>query len=338
MKTVINLGPFKIENNLLLAPMVGVCDVPFREVCDQQGAGLTFGEMVPCEKAEREKERHLLRQTNPKIKGPKIIQIAGSDAEIMSSAALYNEKLGADAIDINMGCPAKKVLKKAAGSSLLRDTKLVEQILRKVTSSVNIPVTLKIRTGWCPNSRNGSEIARIAEDCGIQLLTIHGRTRADRFMGHAEYDTIAQIKETVKIPIIANGDIDSPEKAKAVLEHTKADGLMIGRAAQGRPWIFNEIDHFLKTGLLIEPVSLNARYETIKTHVAKLHKFYGGNRGALYARKHITQYFKPYSACTSFLKVFNTKTEPLEQLDLIDALFDQSANSFLNISWENLAA
>lgn len=338
MKTVINLGPFKIENNLLLAPMVGVCDVPFREVCDQQGAGLTFGEMVPCEKAEREKERHLLRQTNPKIKGPKIIQIAGSDAEIMSSAALYNEKLGADAIDINMGCPAKKVLKKAAGSSLLRDTKLVEQILRKVTSSVNIPVTLKIRTGWCPNSRNGSEIARIAEDCGIQLLTIHGRTRADRFMGHAEYDTIAQIKETVKIPIIANGDIDSPEKAKAVLEHTKADGLMIGRAAQGRPWIFNEIDHFLKTGLLIEPVSLVARYETIKTHVAKLHKFYGGHRGALYARKHITQYFKPYSACTSFLKVFNTKTEPLEQLDLIDALFDQSANSFLNISWENLAA
>lgn len=318
--------------------MVGVCDVPFREVCDQQGAGLTFGEMVPCEKAEREKERHLLRQTNPKIKGPKIIQIAGSDAEIMSSAALYNEKLGADAIDINMGCPAKKVLKKAAGSSLLRDTKLVEQILRKVTSSVNIPVTLKIRTGWCPNSRNGSEIARIAEDCGIQLLTIHGRTRADRFMGHAEYDTIAQIKETVKIPIIANGDIDSPEKAKAVLEHTKADGLMIGRAAQGRPWIFNEIDHFLKTGLLIEPVSLVARYETIKTHVAKLHKFYGGHRGALYARKHITQYFKPYSACTSFLKVFNTKTEPLEQLDLIDALFDQSANSFLNISWENLAA
>ncbi|MDA9901718.1 tRNA dihydrouridine synthase DusB [Gammaproteobacteria bacterium] len=333
-----NLGPFKIENNLLLAPMVGVCDVPFREVCDQQGAGLTFGEMVPCEKAEREKERHLLRQTNPKIKGPKIIQIAGSDAEIMSSAALYNEKLGADAIDINMGCPAKKVLKKAAGSSLLRDTKLVEQILRKVTSTVNIPVTLKIRTGWCPNSRNGSEIARIAEDCGIQLLTIHGRTRADRFMGHAEYDTIAQIKETVKIPIIANGDIDSPEKAKAVLEHTKADGLMIGRAAQGRPWIFNEIDHFLKTGLLIEPVSLVARYETIKTHVAKLHKFYGGHRGALYARKHITQYFKPYSACTSFLKVFNTKTEPLEQLDLIDALFDQSANSFLNISWENLAA
>ena len=318
--------------------MVGVCDVPFREVCDQQGAGLTFGEMVPCEKAEREKERHLLRQTNPKIKGPKIIQIAGSDAEIMSNAALYNEKLGADAIDINMGCPAKKVLKKAAGSSLLRDTKLVEQILRKVTSSVTIPVTLKIRTGWCPNSRNGSEIARIAEDCGIQLLTIHGRTRADRFMGHAEYDTIAQIKETVKIPIIANGDIDSPEKAKAVLEHTKADGLMIGRAAQGRPWIFNEIDHFLKTGLLIEPVSLNARYETIKTHVAKLHKFYGGHRGALYARKHITQYFKPYSACTSFLKVFNTKTEPLEQLDLIDALFDQSANSFLNISRENLAA
>mgnify|MGYP001415453150 FL=1 len=318
--------------------MVGVCDVPFREVCDQQGAGLTFGEMVPCEKAEREKERHLLRQTNPKIKGPKIIQIAGSDAEIMSNAALYNEKLGADAIDINMGCPAKKVLKKAAGSSLLRDTKLVEQILRKVTSSVTIPVTLKIRTGWCPNSRNGSEIARIAEDCGIQLLTIHGRTRADRFMGHAEYDTIAQIKETVKIPIIANGDIDSPEKAKVVLEHTKADGLMIGRAAQGRPWIFNEIDHFLKTGLLIEPVSLNARYETIKTHVAKLHKFYGGHRGALYARKHITQYFKPYSACTSFLKVFNTKTEPLEQLDLIDALFDQSANSFLNISRENLAA
>jgi tRNA-dihydrouridine synthase B len=335
---VISLGPFKIENNLLLAPMVGVCDAPFREVCDQQGAGLTFGEMIPCEKAEREKERHLLRQTNPKIKGPKIIQIAGSDAKLMASAALYNEKLGADAIDINMGCPAKKVLKKAAGSALLRDKKLVQQILRTVTSSVNIPVTLKIRTGWCPNSRNGAEIARIAEDCGIQLLTIHGRTRADRFMGHAEYDTIAQIKETVEIPIIANGDIDSPQKAKAVLEHTKADGLMIGRAAQGRPWIFNEIHYFLKTGSLITPVSLNARYETIRAHVANLHQFYGGQRGALYARKHVTQYFKPYGACTNFLKVFNTKTEPLEQLDLIDAFFDQLSNSFLNNSSENLAA
>jgi tRNA-dihydrouridine synthase B len=306
--------------------MVGVCDVPFREICDKHGAGLTFGEMVPCEKAEREKERHLLRQTNPKIQGPKIIQIAGSDPGAMSNAALYNEKLGADAIDINMGCPAKKVLKKAAGSSLLRDTKLVEQILHKVASSVSIPVTLKIRTGWCQNSRNGVEIAQIAEDCGIQLLTVHGRTRADRFMGHAEYDTIASIKESVNIPIIANGDIDSPEKAKAVIEYTKADGLMLGRAAQGRPWIFNEID------------SLSTLHETIRVHISKLHKFYGDRRGPLYARKHATQYFKPYNASTNFLKTFNSKTEPLEQLDLIDALFAESENSFFYERREELAA
>ena len=335
---MIDLGPFKLKNNLLLAPMVGVCDVPFREVCDEHGAGLTFGEMVPCEKAEREKERHLLRQTSPKIQGPKIIQIAGSDAGAMANAALYNEKLGADAIDINMGCPAKKVLKKAAGSSLLRDAKLVEQILRKVTSSVSIPVTLKIRTGWCQNSRNGVEIAQIAEDCGIQLLTVHGRTRADRFMGHAEYDTIARIKESVNIPIIANGDIDSPEKAEAVIEYTKADGLMLGRAAQGRPWIFNEIDHFLKTGSLITPVSLSTLHETIKTHISKLHQFYGDRRGPLYARKHATQYFKPFSASSNFLKTFNSKTEPLEQLDLIDALFADSENSFFYDRQEELAA
>lgn len=335
---MINLGPFKLKNNLLLAPMVGVCDVPFREICDKHGAGLTFGEMVPCEKAERKKERHLLRQTNPKIQGPKIIQIAGSDPGAMSNAALYNEKLGADAIDINMGCPAKKVLKKAAGSSLLRDTKLVEQILHKVASSVSIPVTLKIRTGWCQNSRNGVEIAQIAEDCGIQLLTVHGRTRADRFMGHAEYDTIASIKESVNIPIIANGDIDSPEKAKAVIEYTKADGLMLGRAAQGRPWIFNEIDHFLKTGSLITPISLSTLHETIRVHISKLHKFYGDRRGPLYARKHATQYFKPYNASTNFLKTFNSKTEPLEQLDLIDALFAESENSFFYERREELAA
>ena len=230
-----HIGPYKLKNNLFLAPMVGVSDTPFREICSEQGAGLTVGEMLTCNKDLWHSERNRLKRIKPRIPGPQVVQIAGSDPFLMAEAAQLNEAMGASAIDINMGCPAKKVLKKAAGSALLKDTGLVESILKSVVSSVDIPVTLKIRTGWCPETRNGPLVARIAEDAGVQLLTVHGRTRADRFKGKAEYDTIAEIKQAVTIPIIANGDIDTPQKAASVLAHTRADGVMIGRAAYHTP-------------------------------------------------------------------------------------------------------
>ena len=238
---MLNIGPHQLENSIFLAPMVGVSDKPFREICEQNGAGLTVAEMLTSDAKLWEHKKNKFKRVKPNLSGPNVVQIAGSDPKMMAQAAELNAKWGADIIDINMGCPAKKVLKRAAGSALLKDIKLVELIIEAVVKSVDIPVTLKIRTGWCPATRNGVEVAKIAEDCGISLLTVHGRTRECRFKGSAEYETIAKIKQGVSIPIIANGDIDSPLKAKKVLKYTRADGLMIGRAALGKPWIFNQI-------------------------------------------------------------------------------------------------
>ena len=234
----IRIGEFPIALPLILAPMVGVSDSPFREICTELGAGLTVAEMLTSNISRWGNDKNRLRQVKPRIDGPQIVQIAGSDPGLMSEAAILNRAMGADIIDINMGCPAKKVLRKAAGSALLKDPVQVDKILRAVTAAIDIPVTLKIRTGWCPESRNGVEIARLAEQAGIAMLVVHGRTRQCRFKGNAEYDTIAQIKQAVNIPVIANGDICTPEKAKFVLNYTGVDGLMIGRSAQGRPWIF----------------------------------------------------------------------------------------------------
>jgi len=250
-----------------------------------------------------------------------VVQIAGSDPLQMADAALSNQELGADAIDINMGCPAKKVLKKAAGSALLRDTKLVTCILQAIVSKIDIPVTLKIRTGWCPNTRNGIEIALIAEDCGIQLLTVHGRTKECRFKGDAEYDTIAAIKQAVKIPVIANGDIDSPKKAAQVLAHTKADGLMIGRGAQGKPWIFKEIEHFLRTGTKLDKMKLFQQLGVISSHLKKLHQFYGDKKGVWYARKHVSIYVKELTSSREFMAEFNRVNNPEQQLDQLEKYF-----------------
>jgi len=286
------IGPYQLKNTLFLAPMVGVSDTPYREICSEQGAGLTVAEMLTCNSELWHNERNRLKQVRPRITGPHVVQIAGSDPQLMAGAAIQNAALGADAIDINMGCPAKKVLKKAAGSALLKDSELVERILQSVVAAVDVPVTLKIRTGWCPDSRNGVEIARLAEDCGIQLLTVHGRTRADRFRGCAEYDTIAAIKQAVTIPVVANGDIDSPVKAARVLAHTAADGLMIGRAAQGRPWIFREIEHYLATGNHLPTISPRERLDVILAHLQKLHGFYGELKGVWYARKHVISYLQ----------------------------------------------
>ncbi len=317
------IGPYKLRNNLFLAPMVGVCDAPFREICHEQGAGITVAEMLPSSKELWEKERHRLRQIRADVSGPQVIQIAGSDPAIMALAARRNAELGADAIDINMGCPAKKVMKKAAGSALLRDTDLVERILKAIVGAVEVPVTLKIRTGWCPQSRNGVEIAKIAEDCGIQLLTVHGRTRECRFKGAVEYDTIAAIKQAVSIPIVANGDIDSPERAKHVLAHTGADALMIGRGAQGSPWIFRQIERYLEDGTLLEAPNAQERFELTRSHLTKLHAFYGDKRGSLYARKHVSGYVDGLIGAREFMQQFNAVVDAQEQLDLVDAFFTQ---------------
>lgn len=321
------IGPYELKNNLFLAPMVGVSDTPFREICSQQGAGLTVGEMLTCNKELWQNKRNRLKQVRPNISGPQVVQIAGSDPAMMSEAARLNVALGADAIDINMGCPAKKVLKKAAGSALLKDTRLVQQILEAVVASVDVPVTLKIRTGWCPDSRNGVEVARIAESEGVQLLTVHGRTRACRFKGEAEYDTIASIKQSVGIPVIANGDIDSPLKAAHVLAQTGADGLMIGRAAQGRPWIFREIEHYLATGNASAETSLAVRSKVIQSHLEKLHHFYrdsvdGDLKGVWHARKHVVGYVKNLPGAREFLATFNTIESGTRQLQQIRHYFD----------------
>ena len=319
---MIAIGPYQLKNNLFLAPMVGVSDTPFREICSQQGAGLTIGEMLTCNAGLWHNERNRLKQVKPQVDGPMVVQIAGSDPVLMADAARLNARFGADAIDINMGCPAKKVLKKAAGSALLKDTLLVQSILRAVVRSVSVPVTLKIRTGWCTASRNGVEIARIAEDCGVQLLSVHGRTRADRFLGEAEYDTIAAIKAAVSIPVIANGDIDSPAKAAQVIKQTNADGLMIGRAAQGNPWIFAAINHYLETGKPLAPLGLAARFQVIQSHLEKLHKFYGEQKGVRYARKHVIAYVRDLPTAAEFLSQFTKIESGSQQLDQLNNYFD----------------
>ena len=320
---MINVGPYQLNNSLFLAPMVGVSDTPFREICAEAGAGLTVAEMLTSNAELWQNERNRLKRVKPKILGPHVVQIAGSDPELMAQAAAANAELGADGIDINMGCPAKKVLKKAAGSALLKDRELVERILKAVVSRVDVPVTLKIRTGWSPETRNGVEIAKIAEDNGISLLTVHGRTRECRFKGSAEYDTIAAIKSAISIPVIANGDIDSPSKAAAVLRHTQADGLMIGRSAQGRPWIFREIEHYLTTGKTLPEIDLRTRLDTIFSHLVKLHSFYGDVKGVWYARKHVAAYVKELIESREFMKYFNTIESPAEQLDCLNAYFSR---------------
>ncbi len=320
---MINVGPYQLKNSLFLAPMVGVCDTPFREICAEAGAGLTVAEMLTSNAELWQNERNKLKRVKPKSSGPHVVQIAGSDPELMAQAAAMNQELGADGIDINMGCPAKKVLKKAAGSALLKDAELVERILKTVVSRVDVPVTLKIRTGWSPETRNGIEIAKIAEDSGISLLTVHGRTRECRFKGHAEYDTIAAIKNAISIPVIANGDIDSPSKAAAVLKHTQVDGLMIGRSAQGRPWIFKEIEHYLATGKTLPEIDLKTRLDIIFSHLLKLHSFYGDVKGVWYARKHVAAYVKELLESREFMKTFNTIESPIAQLDCINAYFSR---------------
>lgn len=328
---MVDIGPYSLRNNLFLAPMVGVSDAPFRELCSDLGAGLTVAEMLTCNSELWQSEKNRLKQVKAQADGPHVVQIAGSDPVLMAIAARLNVDQGADAIDINMGCPAKKVLKKAAGSALLKDPRLVADILTQVVKAVPVPVTLKIRTGWCPQTRNGVDIARIAQDCGIQLLSVHGRTRECRFKGAVEYDTIAEIKRCVDIPVIANGDIDSPESAKKVLDYTGADGIMIGRAAQGRPWLFSEIEQYLKTGRNDHRTSRLEQQRIVRTHLEKMTRFYGEFKSVWYARKHVGSYVKSWPGSRELLSEFNRLDSTSAQLDKLSSYFyelNQSANQY----------
>ena len=282
--------------------MAGITDQPFRDLCVELGAGLAVAEMLTCNTELWTSDKNRARLTRPAAGGPDSVQIAGSDPQMMAEAARLHVDLGADIIDINMGCPAKKVLKKAAGSALLKDTRLVREILEAVIKAVDVPVTLKIRTGWCPETRNGIEVARIAEDAGVKLLTVHGAA------------VIAAMTKAVKIPVIANGDITSAEKARAVLNFTGADGVMIGRAAQGNPWIFEQINHYLNTGEHLPARPLKEVYQVLLRHMNQLYELYGEFRGVLIARKHVGWYTGNLEEAETLKKSFNQLTSADQQL------------------------
>ena len=283
----LKIGPYQLKNKLILAPMAGVTDRPFRQLCREQGAALAVSEMVIADPSfwKTRKSVHRLDHRGEDL--PISVQIAGGDPEMLATAAKLNQDMGAQIIDINMGCPAKKVCNKAAGSALMKDEKLVQSILEAVVTAVDIPVTLKIRTGWDTDNKNALTIAKMAELSGIQALAIHGRTRSCAYKGQAEYTTIAEVKQHLGIPVFANGDIDSPEKALEVLNYTKADGLLIGRAAQGAPWIFDDINYYLEHGKRRPAKPLNEIEHIILNHLENLHDFYGEKMGHRIARKHI---------------------------------------------------
>ncbi|QKT03248.1 tRNA dihydrouridine synthase DusB [Ectothiorhodospiraceae bacterium 2226] len=319
------IGCFTPSNNLVLAPMAGVTDRPFRQLCKSLGAGMAVSEMVSSNSLLWGSEKTLRRANHAGETEPRSVQIAGADPAMMAEAARFNADNGAQIIDINMGCPAKKVCNVMAGSALLRDEPLVGRILEAVVGAVEVPVTLKIRTGWDTAHRNAVEVARIAEQAGVQALAIHGRTRACAYTGEAEYATIAAVKQAVRIPVIANGDITTPEKAQRVLAETGADAVMIGRAAQGRPWIFREIDHYLRTGEhLPEPSPAEVR-EILLGHLENLYAFYGEHTGVRVARKHISWYSKGQPHGGAFRQAVNRVETVKEQLAMTREFFDRLA-------------
>ena len=303
--SAVRIGPYTLPNQLILAPMAGVTDQPFRQLCRRLGAGLVVSEMVTSDVSLWNTRKSSLRMIHSGDAEPRSVQIAGGDPQMLAEAARRNVEMGAQIIDINMGCPAKKVCNKAAGSALMKDEQLVSAILQAVVAAVDVPVTLKIRTGWDRANKNGLTVAKIAEQCGISALAVHGRTRADLYTGEAEYDTIAAIKQAVTLPVFANGDIDSPQKARQVLDATGADGLLIGRAAQGRPWIFREIDHYLATGTQLPAPSLLEVEGILLEHLAALHTFYGEVMGVRIARKHVGWYLATLPGAREFRAQFN---------------------------------
>lgn len=310
------IGPWTLPNNVLVAPMAGVTDRPFRQLCKKLGAGYAVSEMAASNPKLWDSVKTSRRLNHDGEIAPISVQIAGADPAMMAEAAAFNAARGAKIIDINMGCPVKKVCNVASGSALLRHEDLIVRILDAVVAAcapLGVPVTLKTRTGWDRESRNALRVARLAENAGIAALTLHGRTRADLYTGHAEYDTIRAVRAELKIPLIANGDIDSPEKAKHVLDYTGADAVMIGRAAQGRPWIFREIDHYLRTGETLAPPSYGEMRELLLEHLDDHYRFYGEHTGVRTARKHIGWYLEGLPDADSFR----------DRMNLIDNTRDQ---------------
>ena len=320
--THLQIGPHAIAPRVLLAPMAGVTDKPFRVLCKRLGAGLCASEMTTSDPRfwTTAKSRH--RMDHVGEPAPVSVQIAGTVPQLMADAARYNVDQGAQIIDINMGCPAKKVCNAWAGSALMRDEGLVARILEAVVHAVDVPVTLKIRTGWDHDQRNAPLIARVAQGCGIAALAVHGRTRDQQYTGSAEYDTIAAIKAAASIPVIANGDIDSPQKAAFVLRHTGCDAVMVGRAAQGRPWIFREIAHYLATGELLPAPTLTEVRDVLIGHLEHLHAFYGEPAGLRIARKHLGWYARDRPENHAFRAVVNRAEDAQAQLRLTRDYFD----------------
>ncbi|MCG3740865.1 tRNA dihydrouridine synthase DusB [Vibrio cincinnatiensis] len=323
---VLKIGNHQLNNNLIVAPMAGVTDRPFRELCLRYGAGMAVSEMMSSNPALWKTDKSKNRMVHEGESGIRSVQIAGSDPQLMAEAAQFSVENGAQIIDINMGCPAKKVNKKLAGSALLRYPDVIEDILKAVVNAVSVPVTLKTRTGWDTDHKNCVYIAKLAEDCGIQALALHGRTRTCMYKGEAEYDSIKAVKQAISIPVIANGDIDSPQKAKQVLEYTGADALMIGRPAQGRPWIFQEIQHYLESGTTMPELPITEVKDILLGHVDALHQFYGEYLGPRIVRKHVGWYLKEHEQASEFRRTFNAIEAAPLQLEALEGYFDNVAS------------
>nr|WP_211316891.1 tRNA dihydrouridine synthase DusB [Arenicella xantha] len=320
------IGPYQISTPVVAAPMAGVTDKPYRQVCRQYGAGMVVSEMITSQKDLRDSTKTKFRSDLIGEPEPVVVQIVGTEPNVLAEAAQYNVANGAQIIDINMGCPAKKVCKKAAGSALLANEPLVQQILTTVVNAVDVPVTVKIRTGTSPDQRNAVNIARIAEAAGISAITIHGRTRQCKFVGQVEYDSIAAAKLAVDIPVIVNGDIDSPESAQQVLNYTNADAVMIGRAAQGQPWLFQQIADYLAHGHYQAIPSADQRAATIHKHIEAIHHFYGDVMGVRLARKHIKWYLSHWSSTPSeaYRQAITQTENPTEQIELLQAFLQST--------------
>ncbi len=328
------IGTHTLRNNLFVAPMAGVTDRPFRQLCKKFGAGLAVSEMVASNSLLWGSEKTRRRANHEGEVEPIAVQIAGADPGMMADAARYNVEQGAQIIDINMGCPAKKVCNTMAGSALLKDEALVGRILGAVVKAVDVPVTLKFRTGWDPTNKNALSVARIAEDSGVRLLSLHGRTRACGFSGRAEYDTIRDVRRSTRLPVVANGDITTPEEARHVLEYTGADGIMIGRAAQGRPWIFREIAHHLATGEELPAPLVSEIHSVLVAHLHDLYGFYGRETGVKIARKHISWYTKGLAGSAGFRHHMNQLGTCEEQLDAVNRFFEQLAQQHSRLRYE----
>jgi len=318
----VKIGPYTLSSNIVLAPMAGVTDLPFRLLCRRFGAGLAASEMLTADVRLWNTPKSRRRMDHTGEPSPRVVQIAGFDPKMMAEAARLNVDAGAEIIDINMGCPAKKVCNRLAGSALMQDEALVARILRTVVRAIPVPVTLKTRTGWNRNNKNGIQIAEIAEDCGVRALAIHGRTRADLYQGNAEHETAAAIKAAVAIPVFANGDVDSPERAHHILARTGCDGIMIGRAAQGRPWIFDEVNFFIGAGQLRGVLAPEKVRDIMRAHLEDLYALYGDETGVRVARKHLSWYLRRHPGQEALRNRLVTVETPAEQLSMLLEHFD----------------